>query len=126
MAIPFVCGLGAIAVTAASSAWGGTAAGYTDAGILATIRTVVLALAAAVLAWAGRQRQFLEWGWLVYPVLALTGIKMLLEDMPQSRPATLFIALAAYGGALIASPRLRRRMPSSAHPRPGGGEAAEE
>jgi len=59
-------------------------------------------------AWMGRSKRFVEWGWLLYPVLAATGLKILLEDFPRSRPATLFLALAVYGCALIFSPRLRR------------------
>jgi hypothetical protein len=42
-------------------------------------------------------------------VLAIAGVKMVLEDLPRSRPATLFLAFALYGGALIVVPRLRRR-----------------
>jgi hypothetical protein len=33
---------------------------------------------------------------------------MVAQDFGQSRPATLFIALALYGAALIIAPRLRR------------------
>jgi hypothetical protein len=82
--------------------------GHADAGILATVRTSVLASAALALAWAGRSERFRESAWLLYPLLALGGLKLLVEDLPQSRPATLFIALAMYGGALIVAPRLGR------------------
>jgi hypothetical protein len=37
------------------------------------------------------------------------GLKMVAQDFKFSRPATLFIALALYGAALIIAPRLRRR-----------------
>jgi hypothetical protein len=84
------------------------ASGHPDAGILATLRTSVLASAALALAWAGRSERFRESAWLLYPLLALGGLKLLVEDLPQSRPATLFIALAMYGGALIVAPRLSR------------------
>jgi hypothetical protein len=80
-----------------------------DPGILATVRTSVLAAAAVVLAVATRYRELIELGWLVYPVLLLGGLKLLVEDFQQSRPATLFIALALYGAALIFAPRLVRR-----------------
>ena len=79
-----------------------------DAGVLATVRTSVLAAAALALAWAGRHDRFREAGWLLYPLLAAGGLKLLVEDLPRSRPATLFIALALYGGALILAPRLGR------------------
>jgi hypothetical protein len=42
-------------------------------------------------------------------VLAIAGAKLAVEDLPRSRPATLFLALALYGAALILVPRLRRR-----------------
>ncbi|MBI3402466.1 MAG: hypothetical protein HY048_13685 [Acidobacteria bacterium] len=80
-----------------------------DAGVVATVRTTVLAGAAVFLAWTGRYERFHESTWLLYPVLVIGGLKLLAEDLPRSRPATLFIALALYGGALIAAPRLIHR-----------------
>jgi hypothetical protein len=79
-----------------------------DAGVLATVRTSVLAGAAMAVAWAGRSERFRETGWLLYPLLAAGGFKLVVEDLPRSQPSTLFIALAVYGGALIAAPRLNR------------------
>jgi hypothetical protein len=87
-----------------------------DAGIVATVRTAVLAAAALALAWAGRSERFRESAWLLYPVLAAGGLKLLVEDLPRSRPATLFIALALYGGALIVAPRLGRTGALNAPP----------
>jgi hypothetical protein len=81
-----------------------------DAGIVATARTAILAAAALALAWIGRRDRFREAGWLLYPVLVAGGLKLLLEDLPHSKPATLFLALALYGGALIAAPRLGHRQ----------------
>ena len=49
-----------------------------------------------------------ESGWPLYPVLAAGGPKLLVEDLPRSRPGTVFIALALCGGALIVAPRLGR------------------
>lgn len=80
-----------------------------DLGALATLRTVVVAGAAVMLALLTRRRGFAEAVWLAYAALALGAAKLLVEDFPSSRPATLFIALAAYGAALIAAPRLARR-----------------
>jgi hypothetical protein len=85
-----------------------------DAGVIATVRTSVLAAAALALAWTGRSERFRESSWLLYPVLAAGGLKLLVEDLPRSRPATLFIALALYGGALIVAPRLVRTRASNA------------
>jgi len=42
------------------------------------------------------------------PLLVVVGLKMVAQDFKYSRPATLFIALALYGVALIVAPRLRR------------------
>ena len=84
--------------------------GSIDAGVLATIRTGVLAIAALVVAWIGRHARFREWDWLVYPLLVGIGVKMAAQDFMHSRPATLFVALALYGAALIMAPRLRRRQ----------------
>jgi hypothetical protein len=84
--------------------------GAIDAGMLATIRTGVLAIAALAVAWIGRHARFREWDWLVYPLLVGIGIKMVAQDFPSGRPATLFVALALYGAALIVAPRLRRRQ----------------
>ena len=91
-----------------------------DAGVIATVRTSILAAAALALAWAGRSERFRESAWLLYPVLAAGGLKLLVEDLPRSRPATLFIALALYGGALIVAPRLGRTGSPSPprHPTP--------
>ena len=79
-----------------------------DAGIVATLRTAMLVGGALTLAWAGGARRFVEAGWLVYPLLTVIGVKFLFEDMRASRPATLFVAFALYGAALIVGPRLRR------------------
>jgi hypothetical protein len=80
----------------------------TDPGLVATIRTGVLALTALVLAWAGAGAGLREATWLVYPTLLAGAVKLLVEDLPRSSAATLFVALAAYGGALIAAPRFMR------------------
>jgi len=71
-----------------------------------------------LLAWAGRFGTWLEAGWLAYPLLAVAGLKILLEDLPRSRPATLFMSFAFYGAALILVPRLRSRR--KAAPEPAG------
>jgi hypothetical protein len=84
--------------------------GSIDTGLLATIRTGVLAIAALVVAWIGRHAGFREWSWLVYPLLVGIGFKMAVQDFMHSRPVTLFVALALYGAALIVAPRMRRRQ----------------
>jgi hypothetical protein len=101
---------GGVAVGLLAPLVAGTASGAVDPGVLATLRTVVLAVAALAVAWIGRRAGFAEWAWLVYPLLVLTGLKMVAQDFMQSRPSTMFVALALYGAALIVAPRLRRRQ----------------
>ena len=91
-----------------------SADGAVDLGILATVRTAVLAGATLVVAAVSRREGFREWSWLVYPLLVFIGLKMVAQDFNHSRPATLFIALAIYGLALIVAPRLRRRAVAAA------------
>lgn len=79
------------------------------AAALATLRTAVLAALALGLASAGRRFRLPELTWLVYPLLLLGGLKLLLEDLPAGRPATLFLSFVLYGGALLAAPRLLRQ-----------------
>ena len=94
-----------------------------DAGAVAALRTGVLAAAALLLA-AGRRRTSLsELAWLAYAVLVLGAGKLLLEDLPEGRPATLFVAFVLYGGALLAVPRLLRRA-QAPPPREPGATAA--
>ncbi len=86
------------------------AGGVIDPGVLATLRTAVLSLSVLGIALVGRVERFTEWAWFVYPLLIVIGVKMVAQDFPASRPATLFVALALYGLALIVAPRLRRRL----------------
>jgi hypothetical protein len=104
----FVWAAGGCAVGYLAFAAGGRADGSVDLGVLATVRTGVLAVATLLVAWIGRHPRFREWGWLVYPLLVGIGLKMVAQDFVHSRPATLFIAMAFYGTALIVAPRLRR------------------
>jgi len=80
-----------------------------DPGVLATVSTGVLSVATLAIAGIARNVRFREWGWLVYPLLVGIGLKLMAQDFKHSRPATLFIAMALYGAALIIAPRLRRR-----------------
>ena len=75
---------------------------------VAVLKTGVLAIAGVLLALGSRWTRLSEAAWLVYPVLIVGGGKLLLEDFPNGRPATLVLSLTLYGGALILAPRLRR------------------
>ncbi len=86
--------------------------GRLDGATLATLRTVTLVAAALALSRGARGEHGREAGWLVYPMIALIGVKLLFADFPNGRPETLFVAMAAYGCALIVAPRLMRRPES--------------
>jgi hypothetical protein len=77
--------------------------------ILAALRTAVLAASSVTLALSSRFRRWPEARWLVYPVLVLVGLKLFAEDFPNGQPATLFVALAFVGGALLLVARLLNR-----------------
>ena len=65
--------------------------------------------AAVTLAVSSRHWRWPEARWLVYPVLILVGIKLFAEDFPNGQPATLFVALAFVGSALILVAKLLNR-----------------
>jgi len=79
-----------------------------DQGLLATVRTAVLSVLAVGAALLDRPGRFSAVGRLAYPLLAATGLKLALVDLRASSPATLFVALACYGAALVLVARLRR------------------
>jgi hypothetical protein len=79
-----------------------------DPSVLATLRTSILVGGTLVLARVARYDSGREAGWLMYPLLVATGLKLVLVDLPLGRPQTLFAALALYGFALIMAPRLLR------------------
>jgi len=97
-------GIAAISVTLAAPALPAD-----DPALLASLRTAALAAVAVAAAWLGGLKRWPEAARLVYPVLALGGVKLLAEDVPRGRPLTLFLSFALYGAALIVAPRLARR-----------------
>jgi hypothetical protein len=105
----------ALIVTVAAIAWIVSIAlsDATAPGIAAAIRTSVLAATAIGLAWLGGSTRLVEAAWLVYPALAAGALKLFVEDFPRSDAASLFVALAAYGGAMIVAPRLLRAQSGS-------------
>jgi hypothetical protein len=78
-------------------------------GALASLRTGVLALSAALLARFDRRARLPALSWMVYTILALGAIKLAFEDLRVGGAATLFLSLGLYGGALIVAPRFLRR-----------------
>jgi hypothetical protein len=95
-------GLGAVAI------WACCGGRTPDPGGLALARTLVLSALAIALAWLGRRVPVLELRWMVYPLLAVTTLKFLFEDMAVGRPLTLFLAFMGFGTTLILAPRLLR------------------
>jgi hypothetical protein len=73
---------------------------------LAALRTAVLSVAAATLAVSSRHPRWPEARWLAYPLLILVGIKLFAEDFPNGNAASLFVALAFVGTALIITAKL--------------------
>lgn len=69
--------------------------------VLAALRTSVLAASAVTLAISSRHKRWPEARWLVYPMLILVGVKLIMEDFPHGKPATLFVSLAVVGSAMI-------------------------
>jgi hypothetical protein len=85
-----------------------TAFGAVTPSTVAMIRTLTLSSAAWLAAVVGRVPRFAIAGWLSYAVLLLIAIKLVAEDLRTGTPLERFVALAAYGAALIVSARLRR------------------
>jgi hypothetical protein len=75
----------------------------------APLRTALLTAMAIVVAWCGKRWNRSELVWLGYPLLALAGVKLVMEDFRLGRSITLFVSLIFFGGALVLLPRLLRR-----------------
>ena len=108
-------GVGALASELLAGPLAGAPGPAADRGALAALRTTILGLAAVCLALLGRLPRLRETAWLVYPVLAVGGLKFVLDDLPNGRAGTLFVSLVVLGGALLLVSRLS-----------GGGAAARE
>jgi hypothetical protein len=112
--VALAAGVAGLAVGWVAPAVAGVPGAGADAAVVATVRTAVLALGALALAAVGRLAAWSEARWLAWPVLALAGVKLATQVLdPSSRPATLVLAFALYGAALILVPRLRRRDASA-------------
>ncbi|HEY6930035.1 MAG TPA: hypothetical protein VJA66_10200, partial [Thermoanaerobaculia bacterium] len=110
-----VAGGGALVVGALRPLAGGAPPG-SDSGGIAALRMAVLAGAALALASGRRWTTLPEFTGLVYAVLLLATAKLLVEDLPHGRAATLFVGFLFYGLAFLAAPRLLRSR--SAVPEP--------
>ena len=76
---------------------------------LVLVRT--LALVGGVLGFALAQRQVgtHDLGWAAFVFLGLAFVKLVAQDLPRGHPLSLVVAFSAFGGAMIALPRLLRR-----------------
>jgi len=86
-----------------------------DPGALAAIRTGVLSTLAILLATWGRKLPVLQLRWLVYPLLTITALKFLFEDVAMGRPLTLFLGFMCYGATLMLAPRLLKAAAPATH-----------
>lgn len=93
--------VGGLAVVVVAPPLAGAGTDDQSLAILAALRTAVLAAASVSLAMSSRFRRWPEARWLVYPVLILVAIKLFAEDFPHGQPASLFVALAFVGSALL-------------------------
>ena len=108
------CEVGGLVVVVGAAMVAGVETPEPNLGVLAALRTAVLSVAAVTLALSSRYRRWPEARWLVYPVLVLVGIKLFVEDFPNGEPASLFVALAFIGSALLlVAPLLKRSEGSS-------------
>lgn len=75
-------------------------------GAASGAETVALSIVTVGLAGMARRWGLAEAGWLVYPFLVVTGLRMIARDFLSGQTHVLVIALAAYGIALIVSTKM--------------------
>lgn len=85
-----------------------------EAGDLAALRTATLSLLVILAALLARRMPGSELRGLVYPLLALIGFKILVEDLGRGRPLTLSLAFTCFGAALTLAPILLKRAGGNA------------
>ena len=80
-----------------------------DPGAIAALRTAIVVGLAVGSAGMGRWKAASELPWLSYPVLGCAAVKLILEDLPNGRPATMFLAFTLFGAGLLVVPKLLAR-----------------
>lgn len=85
------------------AALGGASA---SAAVIILVRTVLLCGVAVGLAVGRRLGGTIELNWAAWGLLVVSGLKVLLQDLPNGNAGTLVIAFLALGLAIIAVPRL--------------------
>lgn len=91
-------GMGAMATAALIRLLGGSFPG--------PLRTFVLTALALLLGLGGVAWKRRELVWLVYPFMALTAYRLLVQDLPEGQTLSLFASLSMFGAALIFLPRV--------------------
>lgn len=86
-----------------------------DAAWRAAVRTVLLLVAAVLVAVIGRRWQRPELYWLVPGAMVIALYRLVAADLRVGRPETLFLSLTFYGGALLALSRLMRGWQHDLH-----------
>jgi hypothetical protein len=76
-------------------------------GGAAVVRTIILAAAAVILAFIARRWSIAEAWQLAVVTLVLTGVQVIAQELRSGAPAMMFVALAIYGGAMLAIAKLR-------------------
>ncbi|HSY50077.1 MAG TPA: hypothetical protein VLC46_14780 [Thermoanaerobaculia bacterium] len=99
-----------IAVSAAASiamVLASSPLGLASEGVHALVRTGVLAAASVALALIGRHWRVREASQLAIVLLVMTGAKVIAQDLRTGTAGMMFIALAVYGGAMLAIAKTR-------------------
>jgi hypothetical protein len=79
-----------------------------NASAVAVMRTMVICAAAVAAASSGRRWRRDELLWTARAVMALGGVKLLLDDFRHSGPAAVALSLVCFGAVLILLPRWTR------------------
>ena len=85
------------------AALGGASA---SASVIILVRTLLLCSAAVGLALGRRLGGTIELNWAAWGLLLVSGLKVLLQDLPNGHAGMLIVAFLALGLAIIAVPRL--------------------
>ena len=101
--------VGGLAVGIGAVELAGAAGDAPNLAVLAALRTAILSAAAVTLAYSCSHPRWPEARWLVYPLLIVVFIKLGIEDFPNGVPASLFVALAFVGSALLLVAKLLKR-----------------
>ncbi|MCP4897016.1 MAG: hypothetical protein GY906_08580 [bacterium] len=102
--IPLLIGMAGLLTGLVARIWPGAVNG---SPALEATRSVTLALLVVILAAVGRRTGLRDLGLAAYPVLALTGVKLLVVDLRVGQAWSLVVACVAFGTALILVPGLR-------------------